>query len=52
MSDDTLLQHMAFVESKLAVIAAAFAQIEEEHKELLTKVRLAPDGPLMTSDCL
>ncbi|KOO27627.1 neurofilament triplet l [Chrysochromulina tobinii] len=38
MSDDTLLQHMAFVESKLAVIAAAFAQIEEEHKELLTKV--------------
>ena len=52
MSDDTLLQHMAFVESKLTVIAAAFAQIEEEHKELLTKVMLAPDGPLMTSDCL
>jgi len=42
MSDDTLLQHMQFIESKLVVIANAFGSMEEDHKELLTSVSAAP----------
>jgi hypothetical protein len=35
MSDDTLLQHLQFAESKLQLIAQAFFEMEDEHKELL-----------------
>jgi len=38
MSDETLLQHMQFVESKLTTIAQAFHAMEDEHKSLLTNV--------------
>ena len=45
MSDETLVLHMQFVESKLGLIASAFASMADEHKELLTAV----EGPLPTA---
>ena len=42
MSDDTLLQHMQFAESKLELIAQSFFEMEAEHKELLSSVSSAP----------
>lgn len=42
MSDETLLQHMQFAESKIALIAQAFFEMEEEHKELLASVSSVP----------
>jgi len=38
MSDETLLQHLQFAESKLQIIATAFFQMEDEHKELLASI--------------
>ena len=38
MSDDTLLHHLQFAESKLHIISGAFAEMEEEHKALLTSI--------------
>ena len=38
MSDDTLLQHLQFAESKLNLISSAFFEMEDEHKELLSSV--------------
>jgi len=38
MSDDTLLQHLQFAESKLNVISQSFFEMEDEHKELLTAI--------------
>ena len=38
MSDDTLLQHLRFAESKLQLISDAFAAMDSEHKELLSSV--------------
>jgi len=39
MSDDTLLQHLQFAEGKLNMIASAFFEMEDEHKDLLKKVQ-------------
>jgi len=50
MSDDTLLQHINFVESKLQVIAGAFGSMDEEHRDLLSSVMAPmPSKPLATS---
>jgi len=38
MSDDTLLQHLQFAESKLQLISAAFFEMEDEHKEMLSSL--------------
>ena len=38
MSDDTLLQHLQFAETKLALIASAFFEMDDEHKELLASI--------------
>jgi hypothetical protein len=38
MSDDTLLQHLQFAESKLQLIASAFFEMEDEHKEALASM--------------
>ena len=38
MSDETLLQHLQFAESKLQLISKAFFQMEDEHKELLASL--------------
>jgi len=38
MSDDTLLQHLQFAEKKLQLIAEAFFQMEDEHKEALASL--------------
>jgi len=38
MSDETLVQHLQFAEAKLRQIEAAFAEMSDEHKELLGSV--------------
>ena len=38
MSDDSLLQHLQFAEAKLQLIAAAFASMDEAHREQLTSL--------------
>jgi len=48
MSDDTLLQHIDFVEGKLKMITTAFAHMDEDHRELLSSVSApAPSKPPM-----
>lgn len=38
MSDDTLLQHLEFAESKLGLISSAFYEMDAEHKVLLSSI--------------
>jgi len=38
MSDDSLLQHLQFAESKIQLIASSFFEMENDHKELLTSM--------------
>ena len=38
MSDETLIQHLQFAESKLQLISQAFYEMEDEHKEALANM--------------
>ena len=45
MSDDTLPEHIGFAANKLQKISAAFFEMEDEHKELLSQMNNMPPKP-------
>uniref|UniRef100_A0A7S2N7U8 ODAD1 central coiled coil region domain-containing protein n=1 Tax=Haptolina brevifila TaxID=156173 RepID=A0A7S2N7U8_9EUKA len=49
MSDDTLMQHISFVENKLHTIASAFSAMEEDHKNMLASVSAPMPAKVMAA---